>query len=173
MRVFLAVLILVSTAAADPKPMKLGANQKLTFADFWEVGGITKSDTAESIKTKFGEPKQVSHRDGTTLRYQPVSISFRDDKAIQLDFALYTDEDRAALPQFGGGPLALLGMTCDEAAKHLAFTKKVGSYTSCKHYDKNGTMLDITLMCTKTVTGLTVVWVPIPSDVKVGTPDHC
>ena len=172
MRSLLPLLILVSTAAADPKPMKLGPSQKLAFADFWEVGGLTRSDTPETVKKKWGEPKKVETGTDTTLRYDGVSVYFRDDKSLQLDFAVYTDADRAALPKYGGAPLALLGMTCDEAAKHLAFTKKVEGYTTCKHYDKNGTLVDVTLMCSKTVSTLVIVWTPIPKNIEP-IPDHC
>ena len=55
------------------------------------------------------------------------------------------------------------------------FTKKIGTYTSCKHYERDS-MLDVTLLCTGgTVSSIAVVWLrfaPIPAS-KPLPPDGC
>ena len=65
-------------------------------------------------------------------------------------------------------------MPCAEAATHLAFAPKVESYTTCKHYDANGWMIDVTMMCQDKVSSLVVVWYPLGDTGGAQMPpDHC
>ena len=71
---------------------------------------------------------------------------------------------------------SLLGQTCAAAGARLGFFKgKVPGYLTCKHYDANGYFLDVTLMCTKTVSTVVVVWEPLPPEIKAAAlpKDHC
>jgi len=77
-----------------------------------------------------------------------------------------------------GGPTQLLGMTCSAAAQQLAFTSKITRYTTCKHYDKTGWMIDVTMMCQANVDSLVIVWYPLLKDPTAPPPkdwpaDHC
>jgi hypothetical protein len=150
----------------------LAPGQKLGFKDFWEVAGVSRTDTPATVKAKWGAPKSVETDDDTTLRYENVSVTFRSDKTVMLDFTAFGEFDHAFVAAHPSAPLGLLGLSCDEAAKHLAFTDKVEGYTTCKHYDANGTLVDVTLMCTERVSTLVVVWTPIPPDIEP-IPDHC
>jgi hypothetical protein len=123
-------------------------------------------------RAKWGAPKSESSEEGTTLRYNSVSVTFGTDKTVMLDFTAYGDVDHAFVAAHPSPPLALLGLSCDEAAKHLAFTDAVEGYTTCKHYDANGYLVDVTLMCTQKVSSLVVVWTPLPPGIEP-IADHC
>jgi hypothetical protein len=161
-----------ASLAKPSAPAVLSPDQKLGFADFWEVAGVSRTDTPASVKAKWGEPKSTNEEDDTTLRYDGASVTFGDDKSVLLDFTAYGESDHAFAAAHPSAPLALLGMTCDEAAKHLAFTDKVEEYTTCKHYDKSGYLVDVTMMCMQKVSSLVVVWTPIPPGVAP-IADHC
>lgn len=159
----LALTLAMSLAAAP---------QKLDWKDFWNVSGVTRDDKKEDVIKKWGAPTEDR---GKTLRWKEgPTVDFREDGATQLDFsALWSMKFVAA---HKSPPLELLDMPCDAAAKRLAFAKKIESYTSCKHYDASGWLLDVTMMCTQgKVTTLVVVWVPVP-ELKTMKPlpaDHC
>jgi hypothetical protein len=161
-----------ATVAKATAPYAFSPGQKLGFADFWEVSGVSRTDTPESVKKKWGPPKSTDEEGDTALRYDGASVTFGPDKSVMLDFTSYGDGDHAFAAAHPSAPLALLGLPCDEAAKHLAFTDAVESYTTCKHYDENGYLVDVTMMCSKTVSSLVVVWTPLPSDIEP-IADHC
>lgn len=166
-----------STPAAATTPstpaMTLAPGRKLGFKDFWEIAGVSRTDTPATVKAKWGAPKSVATEDGTTLRYESVSVTFGGPYgSVMLDFTAYGEDERAFVAAHPSAPLALLGMSCEEAAKHLAFTDKIEAYTTCKHYDKNGYLVDVTFMCTETVSSLVVMWTPLPPDVEP-VADHC
>jgi hypothetical protein len=166
-----------TAAAAPAAPAVLAPGQKLTFSDFWTIAGVTRADTLDTVQQKWGKPDDSGDDGdgGKLLRYvHGPAITFRNDKAIQIDFALYGDELTFAKTH-PDAKLTLLGMPCDEAAKHLAFTDAIEDYTTCKHYDANGWMVDFTAMCTGgKVSTLVVVWVPLGDIAGQPLPaDHC
>jgi hypothetical protein len=72
--------------------------------------------------------------------------------------------------------VSCIAAACAEAAKRLAFTDKIEQYTTCKHYDASGWLLDVTLMCTGgEVSTLVIVWLAVPElkTMKDLPPDHC
>ncbi len=163
-------------APAAAAPATLAPGQKLAFGDFWTIAGVSRTDTPETVIQKWGKPDETAQEDGTVLRYKHgPSITLRSDKAIQVDFAVYSDEDRAFGNAHPDAKLSLLGMTCDEAAKHLAFTDKIEDYTTCKHYDANGWLVDFTAMCGGgKMTSLVIVWYPLGDVAGQALPaDHC
>ena len=162
--------------APAPVPATLAPGEKLRFADFWAIAGVTRADTAATVTQKWGTPDEHAGdgMGGDELRYkQGPQVSFRGDQGIQIDFAMYGDE-LAFAKAHPDKKLALLGMTCADAASHLGFTDKVEAYTTCKHYDANGWLVDVTLTCPDKVTGLTVVWYPLGDVSGQKLPeDHC
>lgn len=162
--------------APAPVPATLAPGEKLTFGDFWSIAGVTRTDTAATVIAKWGTPDE--HADdgdgGDLIRYlHGPALTFRPDHAIQIDFAVYGDELTFAKAH-PDKKLALLGMTCAEAASHLAFTPAVEAYTTCKHYDANGWLVDVTLMCQDKVDTLAVVWYPLGDVAGQKLPeDHC
>jgi hypothetical protein len=164
-------------AAAPPAPAAPATLGKLTFSDFWTIAGVTRTDTPETVVQKWGKPDEMGDDGdgGKLLRYlHGPALTFRTDKAIQIDFALYGDELTVAKAH-PDPKLALLGMPCDEAARHLAFTDTIEDYTTCKHYDTNGWLVDFTAMCSGGhMSSLVIVWYPL-GDIG-GQPlpaDHC
>lgn len=162
-------LILAATLGADPEA-------KLKWEDFWTLAGVGRTATRDSIVGKRGRPdeERKAPSGDTTLRYKTgPTVTLRSDGAVQLDFGLFA---KPFVTQHPSPPLALLDLPCAEAAKKLAFTKKIESYTTCKHYDASGYLLDVTLMCSGgRVSTLVVVWLPVP-ELKTMKPlpaDHC
>ncbi len=168
MRTLLLVLMLAShTAAAAPK--------KLTFDDFWTVAGVSRTDTADTIAKKWGKPKADKLVAGErTLRFADgPTVTLRASGGIMIDMLMLGD---AFVKAHRDAATSLLGQTCAVAGARLAFFKKgpVPGYLTCKHYDKNGFFIDVTLMCSKTVSTVVVVWEPMPPEVKASPlPDHC
>lgn len=164
-------------AAAPASAATLAPGQKLAFSDFWTIAGVTRSDTPETVVQKWGKPDELGDDGGggTLVRYiHGPAITFRPDKAIQIDFALYGDELTFAKTH-PDPKLTLLGMPCDEAAKHLAFTDAIDEYTTCKHYDANGWLVDFTAMCSGGhMNSLVIVWYPLGDVAGQKLPaDHC
>ena len=165
-------------APAPAPPAPAAPLGKLTFSDFWTLAGVTRTDTPETVIQKWGKPDQQGDDGdgGQLVRYlHGPAITFRSDKAIQIDFAVYGDEDLSFAKAHPDPKLSLLGMACDEAASHLAFTDKIEDYTTCKHYDPNGWLVDFTAMCARgKLTSLVVVWYPL-GDIagQPLPPDHC
>lgn len=161
------VLLVSASASAGPKP--------LTHDDFWTVAGATRTDTAETLEKKWGKPSEDKRAGGDrTLRWKDgPSVILRASGGMQLDLLFVGD---AFLKAHGDAATSLLGMTCEAAGKRLAFYKKgkVPGYLTCKHYDKNGYFLDVTLMCSKKVSSVVVVWEPLPPEIKANPgQDHC
>jgi hypothetical protein len=158
----LALALSVSLAAAP---------QKLDWKDFWEIAGVTRDDTREDIIRKWGEPKE---RTATRLVFEGGPwVDFLDMPATMLNF--HNTDSRDFIDKHRSRQLDLLGLPCAEVVKRLAFAKKIDSYTTCKHYDRSGWVLDVTMMCTNRLNTLVVVWVPAPS-LKTAAklpPDHC
>jgi hypothetical protein len=170
MRTLPLLMLLLATATASAAPKK-----KLTFADFWTVAGVTRTDTAETIAKKWGKPKEDKVVAGErTLRFTDgPSVTLRASGGIMIDMLMLGDAFVKAHPD---AATSLLGQTCAVAGARLAFYKKgpVPGYLTCKHYDKNGYFIDVTLMCSKTVSTVVVVWEPMPPEVKASPlPDHC
>lgn len=162
-----ATLLVTSSATAAPT--------KLTFADFWSFAGVTRTDTAATITTKWGKPtKDATAAGERTLRYQDgPTVTLRESGGIMVDLSFMAEPFAKAHPD---AATSLLGQTCAAAGARLAFFKgKVPGYLTCKHYDKNGYFLDVTLMCTKTVGTVVVVWEPLPPEIKAAPlpKDHC
>ena len=81
--------------APAPVAATLAPGEKLGFADFWTIAGVTRADTAASVIEKWGTPDE--HADdgmgGDELRYKRgPQVSFRGDQGIQIDFAMYGDD---------------------------------------------------------------------------------
>lgn len=165
----LCVMTIASASSAAP--------QKWDYADFWTIAGVTFTDSPETVIKKWGAADEDHVVAGErTLRFKTAgNVSFRTDHAIQIDYVAYSKADRDALATHADPKFELLGMTCDQAASRLAFAKKVTMYTTCKHYDANGWMLDVTLTCNKTVNGMTIVWYPLGKhvDPKQLPTSHC
>ena len=165
----LCVALLAASAGAAPK--------KWDYPDFWTIAGVTFTDSAETVIKKWGPPAQDRVVAGDReLRYEHgPQVSFRSDGAIQIDYVAYSQTERDALAAHPDPKFQLLGMTCSQAVSQLAFAKKVTMYTTCKHYDANGWLVDVTLMCNKQVNGLTIVWVPLGDhvDPKRLPASHC
>ena len=165
--VLFLLLLVASTASAAPK--------KLTFDDFWTVAGVTRTDTADTIAKKWGKPTEDTVVAGErTLRFTDgPTVTLRASGGIMIDMLMLGDAFVKAHPD---AATSLLGQTCKAAGARLAFYKKgpVTGYLTCKHYDKNGYFIDVTLMCSKTVSTVVVVWEPMPPEVKASPlPDHC
>ncbi|HOX44332.1 MAG TPA: hypothetical protein PK668_12085 [Myxococcota bacterium] len=177
-RLLVLALCAAAAPALDAADRTRGApGAKLTWQDFWTIAQVGREDGKADILRKWGPPDEESSSagGGTTLRYKDgPSVDLRSDGATQLDFmALASKKFVAAHP---GGPLALLGMPCAAAAQRLAFTDRIEGYTSCKHYDRSGWLLDVTMMCTGgEVSTLVVVWLAVPElkTMEALPPDHC
>ena len=90
-----AVAAPAAKPAAKPAPSAtLAPGQKLGFEDFWEVAGISRTDTPATLEAKWGEPEETADG-GTTLRYEGASVTFHQDRSVQLDVMSYGARDRA------------------------------------------------------------------------------
>jgi hypothetical protein len=165
--VFLIGLLLAPAAGG-------AAEKKLGFADFWTVAGATHDDTPQSLIAKWGKPAEERRGDdGVTLQWADgpsVAFSATGIMAGGLMIDLHAGAWASAHP---GPATSLFGLTCAAAAARLKFTKTVGGYTTCKHYDQSGWLLDVTLMCTLgKVSSVVVNFVPIPKGGQLPA-DHC
>lgn len=137
------------------------------------IGGVRFGASLADVERKWGAP---SSRAGDKLRYeQGPTVSVM---TVGASFGLMFDFGPLAHPWVqarGKGPLSILGKPCEEAAKSLDFATSVGSYTTCKHYERSA-MVDITLLCPSgTVSTVAVVWLqydPIPAESPL-PPDEC
>lgn len=164
------LLLVLATATASAAPKK-----KLTFDDFWSVAGATRTDTAATLAKKWGKPTEDTVVAGErTLRWKDgPTVTLRASGGMMIDMLLLGD---AFVKAHADPATSLLGQSCAAAGARLAFFKKgaVPGYLTCKHYDANGTFLDVTLMCSKTVSSVVIVWEPMPPEVKASPlPDHC
>lgn len=91
--------------------------------------------------------------------YGPA-VTFRADHAIQIDFEIFGDADLRFAKTHPDAKLALLGLPCTEAAKHLAFTDQLDPSVTCTHHDASGWVVGVNLVCHATVEGLAIVWSP-------------
>lgn len=165
----LPLVVLLASATATAAPKKLG------FADFWTVAGATRTDTAETLAKKWGKPAEDKVVAGErTLRWKDgPSVTLRASGGMMIDMLMLGDAFLKAHPD---PATSLIGQTCAAAGARLAFYRKgkVPGYLTCKHYDPNGYFLDVTLMCSKTVSSVVIVWEPMPPEVKASPlPDHC
>jgi hypothetical protein len=153
------------------------ADKQLGFADFWTVAGATHADTPATLTAKWGKPEEEK-RDadgGVMLRWSHgPSANFSATGlmagGLMIDLHSGMDDWVATHP---GPATSLLGLTCQAAAARLKFAKKVGGYTTCKHYEPNGWLLDVTIMCVLGhVSTVVVNWVPIPRSDRLPA-DHC
>jgi hypothetical protein len=162
------LLVLLAASWAVP-----AAAEPMSFADFWEVAGVTREDTAEDVLRKWG-PAKKERRDGnTTLHFDGgPTVTFSADGNRLFDFMGGVTGPFVA--KHPSRKLALLGKSCGEAAAELSFVRAIEGYTTCKHYEK-GWLLDVTLMCTGRISTLVVMWVPLPPEIKAQPPppDHC
>ena len=165
----------MSSIVAVCRVAKVPGVPALAFDDFWTVAGVSRTDTAETISAKWGKPKENKLVAGErTLRFaNGPTVTLRESGGMMIDLLFLGDAFVKAHPD---AATRLLGQTCAAAGKQLGFYKKgaVPGYLTCKHYDKNGYFMDVTIMCSKTVSSVVVVWEPMPAEVKASPlPDHC
>jgi sulfatase modifying factor 1 len=136
------------------------------------IEGVRFGATRADVEKVWGP---ASSRDDEWLRYQngPTvkAVAMGPARGLLFDFGPWAHPWAA---KHADSPISILGKTCEEAAKALEFTSAVGSYTTCKHYERDS-MVDVTLMCSDTVSSVAVMWLqfdPIPAD-KPLPPDEC
>ncbi|MBL8955181.1 MAG: hypothetical protein JNK82_30670 [Myxococcaceae bacterium] len=158
----LALTLAVALHAAPPA-------KKLDWKDLWDVAGVGRNDTRETVIKKWGPPdidrgRIVGWKDG-------VLIEFRLDGATQLDFSAegtkkFRADRKSAL-------LDLVDQPCDAAKGRLPLQKGA---PGCKHYDPAGWTIEVKVLCFDgKLSNLTVVWTPMPEakGQKQLPPDEC
>ena len=146
-----------------------GTKQIYGFIDFWNVGGVVPGDSAADVIKKWGPPDERTEETGRlgaekeVLRYADgVVLTFSATGGILFDFGTFD----STFKKNTAGPIAsITGRPCGAAAAVLDFAESLGPYTTCKHYDKNGWFLDVTVMCRETVGTIAVMWEPIPKSI--------
>jgi hypothetical protein len=137
------------------------------------IAGVRAGATLADVEKAWGPPlkrgaDRLAYKDGPSVKVMTVGVA----SGLMIDVAPWAGPWVAA---HADGPLSIWGKPCEEAAAALEFTRRIGRYTTCKHYERDS-MIDVTLMCTEgAVSSVAVVWMrfdPLPAN-KPLPPDEC